>query len=36
MNEKELRVGYEIHRLDNAIKKRIDGNLKKQELMKLR
>ena len=30
MNEKELRVGYEIHRLDNAIKKRIDGNLKKQ------
>lgn len=30
MKEKELRVGYEIHRLDNAIKKRIDAILRKE------
>ncbi len=32
MKEKELRVGYELHRLDNAIKKRIDGKLREKGL----
>lgn len=32
MREKELRVGYEIHRLDNAIKRRIDSRLKEEGL----
>lgn len=30
MKERELRVGYEIHRADNAIRKCIDGKLKKE------
>ena len=29
VTEKELSVGYELHRLDSAIKKRIEGKLKK-------
>lgn len=32
MREKELRVDYELHRLDNAIKKRIDGKLREEGL----
>ena len=32
VTEKDLLVGYELHRLDSAIRKRIEGRLKKAGL----